>query len=121
MALGNTQTVTYNAVAKVLNLINQDAYQSEYFLKEATQEFTLRVRHTKEKALINGVAMDRHNVELTRTLYSTGAGIPDKIEQCYVVMRFPRTADAAVSVHLQSALNAYLAAATTTKIIGWES
>ncbi|UJQ85366.1 MAG: putative coat protein [Leviviridae sp.] len=121
MALGNTQSITYNGVAKTLSLINQDGYSSEYFLKETTQEFSLKIRHTREKALLNGVQMDRHNVELTRTIYPAVAGSPQKTEVTYVVMRFPRDGDATAEAYLQTALNGFLSAATSVKIIGWES
>lgn len=66
---GDSISITVNAVAKTLKKINQDSYSSEYLLRETTGEFRLRIRHSKEKALIRGENMDRHNVELTRTIF----------------------------------------------------
>lgn len=66
---GDSITITVNAEAKALKKINQDSYSSEYLLRETTGEFRLRVRHSKEKAQLRGEPMDRHNVELTRTVF----------------------------------------------------
>lgn len=43
--IGDTITFTVNAVAKVLNKINQDSYSADYFLREASAEYTARVSH----------------------------------------------------------------------------
>lgn len=66
---GDSITLTVNAVAKTLKKINQDSYSSEYLLRESTGEFRLKVRHSKEKALLRGESMERHNVELAYTLF----------------------------------------------------
>lgn len=70
--IGDSITITLPVGgAKVLNKINQDGYTSEYFLKEATQEFRMKVRHTTAKAGGGLPARDRHNVELTTKIYAT--------------------------------------------------
>lgn len=68
---GDSIILTVNAIAKTLKKINQDSYSSEYLLRESDGEYRLRVRHSKEKALLRGETMERHNVELTRTLFGT--------------------------------------------------
>lgn len=71
MAFGATITVTVNAVAKVLNRINQDNYGSEYFLRSATEEYRMKIRHQKESPQADGSVFDRHNVELTHRVLAT--------------------------------------------------
>jgi hypothetical protein len=71
MAFGATLTITVNAVAKVLNRINQDNYGSEYYLRSSTDEYRVKIRHSKESPLSDGRQFDRHNVEVTHTVFAT--------------------------------------------------
>lgn len=71
MAFGATITVTVNAVAKVLNRINQDNYGSEYWLKSNTDEYRMKIRHQKESPQADGRRFDRHNIELTHRVFAT--------------------------------------------------
>jgi hypothetical protein len=73
MAFGATITVTVNAVAKVLNRINQDNYGSEFYLRSSTEEYRLKIRHSKEAVQADGRWFDRHNIELTHTVFAVGA------------------------------------------------
>lgn len=118
--LGDTLTITVNSVAKTLTKINQDSYSSEYLLKEATGEYRLRVRHSKEKAVPGQVQFDRHNVELTRTIYAT-ATVGQIVRQSYIVIRNP--ADSAVTdvQYETAALTGFLSATNIGKLYGWES
>jgi|SwirhisoilCB3_FD_contig_31_5280814_length_416_multi_3_in_0_out_0_1 hypothetical protein len=86
MAFGSTLTVTVNAVAKVLNRINQDNYGSEYLLREALQEFRMKIRHSKESPKADGTVYDRHNVEFTHTIFATST-VPEYVRQSYIVVR----------------------------------
>jgi hypothetical protein len=85
MAFAKPLVIAYAAGTKTLQHINQDSYGSEYFLREATQEFRVKIRHTKETKTATG-QMVRHNVEFTRTVYGT-AGASDVIQQAYLVFR----------------------------------
>nr|UJQ85686.1 MAG: putative coat protein [Leviviridae sp.] len=119
MPFGNSVVVTYNAVAKTLTRINQDGYGSEYLLREATQEFRMKIRHSKEGLQANGNQFDRHNVELTQTIYPTESA-PAVVRQAYVVLRnnFADT-DAGVG-HLDSALIDFLdGSGVVTDLINW--
>ena len=86
--------VTVNAVAKSLNRINQDSYGSEYFLREALQEWRLKIRHTTYKNAA-GVLTDRHNFEFVNTVYATttAAAIVRKIYSVFENSRSDTGAD----------------------------
>jgi ADP-glucose pyrophosphorylase len=85
MAFAKPLVIAYAAGNKTLQLIGQTANGSEYFLREATQEFTVKIRHSKENPTATG-QMERHNVEFTRTVYGT-AGDPDVVQQAYLIFR----------------------------------
>lgn len=85
MAFAKPLVIAYGAGNKTLNLINQDSYGAEYYLREATQEFRVKIRHSKEAPTAAG-RMDRHNVEFNRTVFGV-AGAPDTVQQAYLVFR----------------------------------
>jgi hypothetical protein len=71
MAFGATITITVNAVAKVLNRINQDNYGSEYSLETALDSWNLRIRHSTDKPDADGMEMKRHNLYLEHITFPT--------------------------------------------------
>lgn len=98
MAFAKPLVIDYGAGTKTLQFINQDNNGSEYYLREATQEFTVKIRHTTEKPDRNGIVMERHNAEFTRVQFGTGVA-PDIVQQAYLVFRMQRRdsgADAAL-------------------------
>nr|URG16088.1 MAG: coat protein [Leviviridae sp.] len=107
MAIANPLVLTYNAGTKSLVRINQDQYGSEYYLREATQDFRVKIRHSKESAQKNGVVLERHNVELTQTVFGV-SGAPDEVMQVYVVVRNAKTSTSANVAKLGDALSAFL-------------
>lgn len=118
--LGNQITVTINAVAKILKLVNQDNFGAQYFLREPTGEYTVKVRHSREKGMLRGERMDRHNVELTYTNFGAG-GLDDGYTT--VVSTTIRNADrapAAETDHLQKGV-ADFCKTQGLAIVGWES
>jgi hypothetical protein len=82
MSFGTTLTIG----AKVLNLINQDNYSSEYLLKDTLLETRVKIRHTKVKATTDWPAMERHNFELRVTVYATET-VPQYYRLDYFVMQ----------------------------------
>jgi hypothetical protein len=72
MAFASTITITVNAVAKILNRINQDNYGSEYSLLTATDSWNLKIRHSTDTPDADGVTMLRHNLYLEHVTYPTG-------------------------------------------------
>jgi hypothetical protein len=121
MTIANPLVVTVNSVAKSLPKINQDAYGSEYYKRETTQDFRVKIRHVREKADRNGIVMERHNVELTQTIFSTTPGIPDAVLQTYSVIRNANDADITKLGYLQVALGALLDATMVTDLAGWQN
>jgi hypothetical protein len=71
MAFGATITITVNAVAKVLNRINQDNYGSEYSLETALDSWNLRIRHSTDKVDTDGMLIKRHNLYLEHITFPT--------------------------------------------------
>jgi len=70
--LGDTLTITVNAVAKVLIKVNGPSnFQSEYLLRESLVEYRVRVRHTVVGGSNGGFKYDRHNFEIVKTTYAT--------------------------------------------------
>lgn len=121
MSIENPLVITVNSVEKNLPKINQDNYGSEYFLKESTQEFRIKIRHSREAPQKSGVQLERHNVELTQTIYSTEPGEPDKVLQTYVVVRNAADADLTKLGYLQGALNALMDATMVSDLAGWQN
>ena len=119
--LGDTLTFTVNSVAKVLKKINQDSYSSEYLLRETTQEFRAKVRHSLEKNLTTSRQMDRHNVELTQTMFADGVTyLTPLTRQVYVVIR-NTPGDSATTVDYLSDALADWVKTNAPAVVGWES
>lgn len=118
--LGDTVTITVNAVAKALSKINQDQYASEYYLKETGKEFRLRVKHSKDKVAAGKTPRDRHVITFTETIYATA--IVDEIVRQSSVTIVGNNSDLVVDQQQDlSGLLAYLSAANIQKLINWES
>lgn len=65
--------------------INQDGYSSEYYFRNATDGYTLKIRHTRVNASAGrSEAYDRHNVELTHVKFAA-ADVPQYDRKVYFV------------------------------------
>lgn len=121
MAIANPLVITLGGsggTAKSLSKINQDAYGSEYFLRESTQEFRVKIRHSKESTKAGALPIERHNLEITQTIFGTG-GDPDKVRQVYVVLRANKSDTASEVVDLGEALSYYMDGTHYGDILGW--
>lgn len=124
MAFGSTFTLTFNAVNKVLNRVNQDNYGSEYLLRTSTEEYRMKVRHSKETVknpdpLTRG--MDRHNIEITHTIFAT-ATTPQFIRQAYAVYRVMPGDDLTTVGYFVDGANATFSTNTVeTDLLNWVS
>lgn len=117
--LGDTISITVNAVAKTLKKINQDQYSSEYLLRETTGEFRMKVRHSTDKGTVRGETMDRHNVELSRTIFGTA---PDDGYTIVVstTLRNPQRIDGVEVDQISDGLADWVKA-NGVLLVGWES
>lgn len=122
--LGSTLTLPLAAGDKVLPLINQDGYGSEYYLRESLVSYRVQVRHSNfQKA---GLTYDRHNVTVTKKTFATTT-VPEFdhiVSFTHSVIpgdTFIELGNALVgwletSVNVKAATNANL-----VKLLGWES
>nr|UJQ85733.1 MAG: putative coat protein [Leviviridae sp.] len=120
--LGDTITVTHNAVSRVLSKINQDNYSARYRLQTATDEFLIDVRHSTE-SLPKGSALqpiERHNIEFRVTTFAT-ATVPELVQIYSATVRTRRGSDPAAALLAAKALTAWQTDANLTKLIAWES
>jgi len=121
MAFGSTLTLTINSVAKVLNRINQDNYGSEYYLRSATDEYRVKIRHSKEATQPDGRNFDRHNVEFTQTVFATST-TPQIVRQFYIVDRTLNSDDLTAAGYLFAGAIDYLDSTTVqSDLLTWQS
>lgn len=118
MTFGTNQvTVTVDTVDKILSRVNQDNGGSQYYLHEATQEFTLNVRHSREGLLPDGTRFDRHNVEFIHTVFATDT-TPAKERSQYIIVRNKRSDDYDDVADSAVALFGLLDKATVLELLG---
>lgn len=118
----DTLTITINAVAKVVNRINQDKYSSEYYLRETTGEYRLRIRNTSyTDKTRGGQVVDRHNFELIHTLYPVSPAEKSSILKFYSVFEIDQGAVIADATNFVVGGAAFLTSGNVTKMANWES
>lgn len=122
MSLGaNTLAVSVNAVVKTLKRINQDGYSTQYYLREATEEFTVNIRHSKEAPMKDGTQFDRHNVELIHTVFATPTA-PARTRVTYVVTRNVRDDDyTEIGYDITAVADLLKASGNISDLLGWVS
>ncbi len=117
----DTITITINSVAKNLVRINQDGYASEYFLRETTGDFRLRIRHTNYTHKTTGKVIDRHNVELVQTVYPVAPAVVPTIRKAYTVLENERVDAITESLNFDLGFVAFASSANITKLLNLES
>jgi len=122
MAFGATISITINAIAKVLNRINQDNYGSEFYLRETLVSYRLKIRHSKVKASVEKpYVQDRHNAELVITTFATST-VPQKASTYYTVMQVPEDAVMATASLEGQGFGSYIMNATRVDdMLAWLS
>jgi len=118
--LGDTLTVTINAVAKTLIKVNQDKYSAEYRLRETDGVYTMNVRHSSYSNG-NGQTVDRHNVELIHDLYAVAPATVGISHKSYLTFELPRSDTSAVPQNHVVGFAALFTGAFTGKLINYES
>lgn len=118
MAFANPLVINYAGGTKSLPKINNDNYGSEYYLRESTQEFRIKIRHTTEQARAGKPSVERHNVEFTRVVFATSE-VAEITQQCYTVFRVQRGDSVADASELGAAMSDLLVEAKYTDLGNW--
>lgn len=124
--LGTTLTVTLDGsggTPKVLPLINQDGYSSEYFLDDTAVTYRAKVRHSRDNVKAGSQAFDRHSVTFTRYVKPTEAlPLGSQSEVTFTIRNDPNGAPADI-IDVSEAMSFYMvkAGGIAQKLLGWES
>ncbi len=117
----DTLTITIDGVGKVLSRINQDQYGSEYYLRETTGDFRLKVKHNEYVDKTRGATVNRHFVDFVHTVYPVSPATLSTKRHIYTVIE-DQTGDDLVAF-LKEVLGfvGFFIAANNTKLVNWES
>lgn len=123
--LGTTLTLTLDGsggTAKILPLVNQDGYSSEYYLDDTLVTYRAKVRHSKDTVKAGSQAFDRHTVTFTRYLKPAGAVPGSQSEVTFTIRNDPNAASADI-IDVSEAMSFYMvkAGGIAAKLLGWES
>lgn len=123
--LGTSLTLTLDGsggTAKVLPLINQDGYSSEYYLDDTTVTYRAKVKHSRETVKSGAQAVDRHSVTFTRYLKPVG-DTPGSQSEVQFIIRSDPNGTASDIIDVSEAMSFYMvkAGGIATKLLGWES
>ena len=124
--LGTTLTITLDGsggTAKVLPLINQDGYSSEYFLDDTTVTYRCKVRHSKDNVKAGTQAFDRHTVTFTRFRKPDATYPSGSTSECIFTIRCDPNGVAADTIDVSEAMSFFMvkAGGIAAKLLGWES
>lgn len=118
--LGDTLVLPLSSGNITVKKINQDNYSSEYLYRTSTEEYRVRVRHSKTGASSTRESYDRHNFEATHTTFAAGDVAEYHVKFYFVIECKPGN----TSVVLADGV-CDLAIATSdaliTQLLGWES
>jgi predicted methyltransferase len=123
--LGTSLTITLDGsggTAKVLPLINQDGYSSEYFLDDTLVTYRAKVRHSRDNVKAGSQAFDRHTVTFTRMLKPTTTAVGSQSEISMTIRSDPN-GTASDIIDVSEAMSFYMvkAGGIAAKLLGWES
>lgn len=124
--LGTTLTVTMDGsggTAKVLPLINQDGYSSEYFLDEGLITYRAKVRHSRDNVKAGTQPFDRHTVTFERFVKPTSTILLGSMTRIIYTIQTDPNGTSADIIDLSEAMSFYMvkAGAIAAKLLGWES
>lgn len=124
--LGTSLTITMNGsggTAKVLPLINQDGYSTEYFLDEGLVTYRAKVRHSRDTVKVGTQPFDRHVVTFSRFVKpTTGTPLGSQTDVSFTIRTDPN-GTAADIIDVCEAMSFYMvnAGGIAAKLLGWES
>lgn len=126
MALGSTLTITMDGsggTAKVLPLINQDGYSSEYYLDEGLVTYRAKVKHSRDNVKAGSQNFDRHTVTFSRYVKPVAPATIGSLSEVIFTIRNDPNGTLADQVDLSEAMSFYMvkAGGIATKLLGWES
>jgi hypothetical protein len=124
--LGSSLTITLDGsggTAKVLPLINQDGYSSEYFLDETTTSYRANVRHSNDTVKAGTQDFQRHTVTFEKFVKPTTTYPLGLRSQVIYTIRHSLSDVAADVIDVSEAMSFYMvkAGGIAAKLIGWES
>lgn len=124
--LGTTLTITLDGsggTAKVLPLINQDGYSSEYFLDDTTVTYRAKVRHSRDKTKAGTQSFDRHSVTFSRFVKPTEVIPLGSLSEVTLTIRNDPNGAPADIIDVSEAMSFYMvkAGGVAAKLLGWES
>ena len=121
----NTLDITVLGSARTLARVNQDKFSSNYRYRSAALNLDLAIRHTDRPTPGKvGIKTERHNVEMTATVFSTVDGVlVSTVSKAYFVFEL-ETGAAATAAH--DMLDGILAVFSTdddkfASLVNWES
>jgi len=124
--LGPTLTITLDGAggtAKVLPLVNQDGYSSEYYLDDALVTYRAKVRHSRDTVKTGTQPFDRHVVTFTRFVKPVVSGaLGSQSEITFTIRNDPNGTQSDI-IDVSEAMSFYMvkAGGIAAKLLGWES
>ncbi|UOL48995.1 MAG: putative coat protein [Alehxovirus pseudofaecicola] len=124
--LGSNLTITLDGsggTAKVLPLINQDGYSSEYYLDEGTVWYKAKVRHTTDTVKAGTQNFDRHTVTFQKYVKPVAPATLGSLTEIIYTIRNDPNGDPAAIIDLSEAMSFYMvkAGGIAAKLLGKES
>jgi hypothetical protein len=109
--------------AKVLPLVNQDGYSSEYFLDEGLITYRAKVRHSRDTVKAGTQPFDRHTVTFSRFVKPTSTIPLGSLSEITHTIRTDPNGVSADVIDVSEAMSFYMvkAGGIAAKLLGWES
>jgi hypothetical protein len=119
--LGSTLTLPQSGGDIVLVKVNSgDPYSSEYKFRNSTSMYVAKIRHSNVTKGVDKVKYDRHNLEVTQTIFAA-SGVAEYERKFYFVFE---CLPSDTSVALYNAICVLAVASTNALLVslgGWES
>lgn len=124
--LGTTLTITLDGsggTAKILPLVNQDGYSSEYYLDEGLVTYRAKVRHSRDTVKAGTQPFDRHTVTFTKFVKPVAPDTLGSQSEISFTLRTDPNGAQADQIDLSEAMSFYMvkAGGIAAKLLGWES
>lgn len=119
MSFADPTVIPYSGGSVNADRIKEQDNASVFRVQNSVSRSVLQVRHTVVSAKGSEPAKDRHNVELVKTTFASGA-VAEYSEKVYFVME---NIQSSTSVEMANALCTWLTAtanANLTKLVGWQ-